>query len=199
MINLIKEETITEKVTTQIIYREAEIDLKVINSNAENLGNGLFQSKPVSGIKPVYYNKYKCIEGGLNEYCMLILTKGWVFKNDWYIDYRGSGSYYDEYRNFLIQFERDDGPFILSKAVGINNERYDAIPFIINEQISTIVNMMNCLEKDEKIPTLAVPMRLVTINDKIYSETIIANEDGSFPLLTMKDYTIAKELAESEE
>ncbi|NRS87793.1 hypothetical protein HNQ02_000700 [Flavobacterium sp. 7E] len=47
---------------------------------------------PVSGIKPVYYNKYKCIEGGLNEYRVRILTKGWVFKNYWYIDYSGSGS-----------------------------------------------------------------------------------------------------------
>lgn len=36
-------------------------------------------------------------------------------------------------------------------------------------------------------------------NGKFTSETIIANEDGSFPFLTMKDYTIAKELSEPKE
>lgn len=30
-------------------------------------------------------------------------------------------------------------------------------------------------------------------------KTIMGNEDGSFPFLTMKDSTIAKELAESKE
>ena len=199
MIKLIKEETITEKVTTQIIYREAEIDLKLISSNAENFGNGLFKNKPRPNMKQVFYNKYKNIEGGLNEYTVRILTKGWVFQNDWYIKYEGSGGYYDEFRNNLIQFKQDNGPFILSKIVGINKEGNDTIPFITNEQVSEIVNIMNSLDKDEKTPTLAVPMRLITINGELASETIVANEDGSFPFLTMIDYAIAKELSEPKE
>ena len=201
MIKLIEEETITENVTTQIIYREAKIDFELINSNAENLGNGLFKNKPVPGIKQIYYNKYKCIEGGVREYRVCIFTEGWVFKSDWYIKPNSGIGYYAE--NAKLETFKDangNGPFIQKyKVVGINKEGYDAIPIITNEQVSTIVNIMNCLDTDEKQPTLAVPMRLVTINGKLSSETIIANEDGSFPFLTMKDYAIAKELAESKE
>jgi hypothetical protein len=201
MIKLIKEETITENVTTQIIYREAKIDFQLINSNDENLGNGLFKSKPVSGIKPVYYNKYKCIEGGVNEYRVCIVTEGWVFTNDWYIKpSTGLGHYDDKAKLETFKNENNNGPFIQKyKVVGINKEGYNAIPIITNEQISKIVNIMNCLDTDEEPPTLAVPMTLITINDKLSSETIIANEDGSFPFLTIKDYAIAKELAESAE
>jgi hypothetical protein len=201
MIKLIKEHKVTESVTTQIIYKEAKIDLKYINdSNEKNYGNGLFVSNSEPDTKPVYHNKYKCIERGVREFSVRILTEGLVAKNDWYINYQGTGSYYDPNKDFLTRFKEDSLPLIMrSKVVGLNKEGYDNLPFITEEQISKIVNIMNSLEKDKKLPTLAIPMRLITINGKFSSETIIANDDGSFPFLTMKDYTITKELNEPTE
>lgn len=197
MIKLITEETITENVITQIIYKEAKIDLECKNYTNQNYGEGLFKRKSVTGIKPVYYDRYKCIEGDVSEYSIRILTTGLVFKNDWYITYRNTSYSSDK---SLTQLESDDRPFTNEhKVVGINDKGYDAIAFITNEQISEIVNILNNLDKDERTPTLAIPMRLVTTNGKFTSETIIANEDGSFPFLTMKDYTIAKELSEPKE
>lgn len=200
MIKLIKEETIIESVTTQIIYKEAKIDFDLIDAPKEkNYSFGLFKNNPTNGKKQVYYDKYNCIEGGVNEFSVRIYVKGLVFKNDWYIDYQASDSYSNA-RKILKMFKGDNSPVNhIFKVVGINKEGYDAIPFITNEQVSEIVNIMNFPEKNEKPPILAVPIRLITINGRPSSETILANEDGSFPFLTMKDYAIAKELAELKE
>lgn len=130
MIKLITEETISENVTTQIIYKEAKIDLECKNYINQNYGEGLFKRKSVSGIKPVYYDKYKCIEGDVSEYSIRILTTGLVFKNDWYIQYRNT---FASSVKCLTQLENDNDPFTNEyKVVGINDKRYDAIPFITN-------------------------------------------------------------------
>ena len=58
MTKLIKEETITQEVTSQIIYKEARIDLKHI-SNKKNYAYGLFRNNPKNDDLHTYYNKYK--------------------------------------------------------------------------------------------------------------------------------------------
>jgi len=199
MTKLIKEETITQEVTSQIIYKEARIDLKHI-SNKKNYAYGLFRNNPKNDDLHTYYNKYKCVEGGVNEFRIHMLIEGLVAKNDWYIDYIQDGYRNDPIKVVLTRFKQNNGPFIMkSKLVGINKEGYENLPFITNDQVSKIVKMYNDLKKDEKISTFAVPMKLVIINGKLISETIIPNEDGSFPFLTMKEYADAKELEESEE